>query len=110
MGNVKMVVVDTGFVGELKAGMNRAGIAENIHAATGLPVRKCRQAIDAMLRVLSRALADNEAVTIRKFGRLSVVKKPARPGMNFQTGKAVAIRARRRVRMQISRAWKGEMQ
>jgi len=89
--------------------VTRSGIAIKINEATGRPVRRCREYLDCVLRNIRQELAAGGVVVIRGFGELSVVDKAARVGRNPKTGSQVIIKARRRVRMKISRTWKNAM-
>lgn len=73
--------------------MNRKSLAEALAVKQGLTEKKALEVLDAVLDTVSSALASGEPVRLHGFGTFEVRDRPAREGVNPQTGQKVTIRA-----------------
>ena len=71
--------------------MNKADLVEELVNQTGLTKRASREAIDAVISVISDCLGRGERVTLVGFGTFQVMKRKARRGRNPQTGETIQI-------------------
>ena len=71
--------------------MNKADLVEELVNQTGLTKRASREAIDAVISVISDCLGRGERVTLVGFGTFQVMKRKARRGRNPQTGETIDI-------------------
>ena len=71
--------------------MNKAELVEELVNQTGLTKRASREAIDAVISVISDCLGRGERVTLVGFGTFQVMKRKARRGRNPQTGETIQI-------------------
>lgn len=75
--------------------MTKADLIEKVAKETKLTKKDSDQAIDAVVKAISGALAKGDKVTLVGFGSFEVRKRAARQGRNPQTGKAINIPARK---------------
>jgi len=74
--------------------MNKAELVEKVANQTGLKKRTSREAVDAVISVMTDSLARQEKVTIVGFGTFQVMERKARKGRNPQTREAIQIPAK----------------
>ncbi len=74
--------------------MTKTDLIDKVAKATKLTKKDSDQAIAAMIKAISGALAKGEKVTLVGFGSFDVRKRAARKGRNPQTGKEIKIAAR----------------
>ena len=71
---------------------------------------KACEVIEDVFDVVVNAIYEGKTVSIHRFGKLSVVDRPARKGRNPKTGEAVEIPAKRVVRFKPSSILKKDIQ
>ena len=82
--------------------LTKANIVDSVHHDLDLPKSKSAQAIESLLEVINRTLANGEDVLISGFGRFCVKNKEERRGRNPQTGKDMMLGSRRVVTFKCS--------
>ena len=70
-------------------------IITEVFEKAGLARKDARQAVEKMMEILKRALAEEKDVLISGFGKFVVKRKRARRGRNPQTKESLELRARR---------------
>jgi integration host factor subunit alpha len=70
-------------------------IISEVFEKTELTRKDARQAVEKMMEILKRTLAEEKDVLISGFGKFVVKKKRARRGRNPQTKESLELRARR---------------
>ncbi|MGD8214519.1 HU family DNA-binding protein [Aestuariimicrobium sp. Y1814] len=86
--------------------MNKRGLIDSVAASSDLDARAAEGAVDAVLAVISDALAGGDRVTIAGFGTFEVRDRSARAGRNPQTGEAIEIPASKAVAFKPAAALK----
>ena len=67
-----------------------------------LPRKDARTAVEKLMAIVKKTLADGEDVLVSGFGKFQVKRKRARRGRNPQTSEAMELRPRRVVTFHIS--------
>lgn len=75
--------------------MNKGELVERVAAETNSSKSEAARHVDAVLAVIEEELKGGGEVSITGFGKFSVSKRPAREGVNPQTGKKMQIAASR---------------
>jgi len=75
--------------------MNKAELVEEVANQTGLTKRVSREAVDAVISVMTDFLARQEKVTLVGFGTFQVMERKARKGVNPQTRETIQIPAKK---------------
>ena len=75
--------------------MNKTELIIAVAAKTGMTKVASRKALDATLEALAADLKAGHNTTLIGFGTFSVVKRPARTGINPRTKKAIKIPAKK---------------
>ena len=70
-------------------------IISEVFDSTDLSRKDARQAVERLMEILKRTLADEKDVLISGFGKFVVKRKRARRGRNPQTKESLELRARR---------------
>ena len=86
--------------------MHKTDLIKEIANATGLSQKDSGSALDAALKVITKALKKKDSVTLIGFGTFKTVKTAARKGRNPQTGKEIQIKASTRVKFSAGKALK----
>lgn len=73
--------------------MNKIAVIEAVASKTGLSKKEAGMAVEAVLDVVSEALAKGESVTFTGFGNFMVSKRAARDGINPATKAKIKIPA-----------------
>lgn len=73
--------------------MNRTHLVDAVTNMTELTSTQAASALDAILESISRALAENDKVTLPGFGTFEARERAARSGRNPQTGEPIQIAA-----------------
>ena len=68
-----------------------------VKAKTDLSVKTTSEVVDALLEVITEALADGDSVRFTGFGTFSVTERAARTGKNPRTGEVIEIAASKSV-------------
>ncbi len=77
--------------------MNKTDLVKAV-AATGLTLTASKKAVDAVVDAIKASLAQGKPVQLIGFGTYTVVKKPARTGVNPATGQKIKIAAKKVVK------------
>jgi len=75
--------------------MNKAELVEEVVGQTGLIKKASREAVGAIISVITDSLTREEKVTLVGFGTFRVRERKARRGRNPQTGETIQIRAKK---------------
>ncbi|WP_243375478.1 integration host factor subunit alpha [Geotalea sp. SG265] len=89
--------------------MTKADIAEIIASKTGATLRDSMDAFQSVLEILKTTIATGEPVKITGFGSFNVKQKKERVGRNPQTGKQMAITARKVLSFKASPVLKAQI-
>lgn len=74
--------------------MNKGDLIDKIAKRTGSTKTDAASALDAVLDVVSGALASGERVSLPGFGSFDVKRRDAREGRNPATGQKIKIKAK----------------
>ncbi|MGF6782042.1 HU family DNA-binding protein [Paraburkholderia sp. GAS334] len=86
--------------------MNKQELVDAADASTGNSKASIADAIDAIVRAVTSAVADDEAVQLVGFGTFSAGARAARVGRNPATGEEMQIAAARTVKFAAGKAFK----
>jgi len=75
--------------------MNKAELVEEVAGQTGLTKKISREAVGAIISVITDSLTREGKVTLVGFGTFRVRERKARRGRNPQTGETIQIRAKK---------------
>ena len=78
--------------------MNKAQLIDSMAEKAGLTKADSKKALDALIGVTTDALKGGDKVALIGFGSFSVTERSARTGRNPQTGKEIAIAAKKVVK------------
>lgn len=81
--------------------MNKAELVAELADALNIPKTHASQNVDALLTIVSNALARGNKVQLVGFGSFSVVHTAARKGRNPRTGESLKIVAAKKVRFSV---------
>lgn len=73
--------------------MTKNELADKIAERTGLAASQARNAVEALIDVVSSELASGGEVSLSGFGKFSVSHRAARQGRNPATGETIQIAA-----------------
>ena len=73
--------------------MNKTELIDAIAAQTGLSKKDAESALNAYTAIVTKALKEDDKVTLVGFGTFEVRPRAARTGKNPQTGEAIKINA-----------------
>jgi len=73
--------------------MNKAGIADAVHAVVGGTKTTAEQAVEKVIEVIIGSLKKGEEVSIAGLGIFSVKERAARQARNPRTGEAISVPA-----------------
>jgi integration host factor subunit alpha len=82
--------------------LTKNALAEAVQSENGLLLKQSREAVEAVLDIIKRALAAGDDVLISGFGKFEVKQKDARKGRNPATGGELLLRPRKVVTFKIS--------
>lgn len=82
--------------------MNKAELVDALALAQGITKTQAGQNVNALLDVVSNALASGQGVQLIGFGSFKVVGTKARKGRNPRTGEVLKIAASKKVRFNVS--------
>lgn len=71
--------------------MNKAGIADVVHAKIGGTKKTAEDSVDAVFDAITETLSKGEEVAISGFGNFIVKRRTARAGVNPRTGQKIQI-------------------
>jgi DNA-binding protein HU-beta len=75
--------------------MNKAELANEVSAKTGLTKKETQNVIDVLTETIGDTLAKGEKVTLVGFGTFQVASRKARRGVNPQTRESIQIPAKK---------------
>ena len=75
--------------------MNKSELVAAVAAKAGLSKVDAKKAVDAVVASVTEALKAGDKVALIGFGTFAVAERPARQGVNPQTGKAIKIAAKK---------------
>ncbi len=90
--------------------MNKAELIEQVASQTGLAKRTAREAVDAVVSVISDCLTRGEKVTLVGFGTFRVRSRKARRGVNPQTRQSIQIPAKKVPKFSAGKALREKVQ
>jgi DNA-binding protein HU-beta len=73
--------------------MNKTDLVNEVAKVVGTK-KEAQEAVECVLDSITKALKENEAVSLVGFGTFKVSNRKARTGRNPQTGKEIEIEAR----------------
>ncbi len=73
--------------------MNKSELIDAIAESADLPKAAAGRALDAVTETITKALQDDDSVSLVGFGTFSVKARAARTGRNPQTGEPIEIKA-----------------
>ena len=73
--------------------MNKAGIADAVHAVVGGTKTTAEQAVEKVIEVIIGSLKKGEEVSIAGLGIFSVKERATRQARNPRTGEAISVPA-----------------
>jgi DNA-binding protein HU-beta len=83
--------------------MNKAELVSKVAESAGLTKVAAEKTLKSVLDVITKALANDESVTLIGFGSFSVATRAARTGRNPQTGKEIKIAERKVVKFNVGK-------
>ncbi len=90
--------------------MNKAELIAAISNETGLTKADSKKALDAFIKVTTKALKKGDRVALVGFGSWSVKKREARKGRNPQTKKEITIPAKKVVKFKAGAELSGSVE
>jgi DNA-binding protein HU-beta len=75
--------------------MNKAELISAIAAEAGLTKADAKKSVDAIVKVVTKALKGGDKVTLVGFGTFSISKRASRTGINPSTKKPIKIAAKK---------------
>jgi integration host factor subunit alpha len=82
--------------------LTKDDIVDSVYRRLKLPKNKSAEAVESILEIIKRTLANGEDVMISRFGRFCVRDKKGRRGRNPQTGQEMMLRPMRVVTFKCS--------
>jgi DNA-binding protein HU-beta len=78
--------------------MNKTELIDAIAAEAGLSKVDSKKALDGFVKVVTKALAEGDKISLIGFGSFSVGEKAARMGINPSTRQTISIPAKKTVK------------
>lgn len=89
--------------------MTKNELADGVAQQTGLAGNQARQALEAVVDLISQELASGGEVSISGFGKFSVSNRAARQGRNPATGETINIAASKSAKFSPAKALKDRL-
>lgn len=89
--------------------MHKGELVEKVAAETNSSQNEAGEHVNAILSVIEDELKSGGEVNITGFGKFSIQERPAREGVNPQTGKKMQIKASRTPKFSAGNALKKSM-
>lgn len=86
--------------------MNKTELISEVAGKLGVTKKDTSAAIDAIVTVITDALADGQEINIAGFGKFSVSERAAREGRNPATGETISIPASKAPKFKVAKALK----
>lgn len=84
-------------------------LAERVSEEFGITKKSAQQYVDFLSRVIAEELKNGNSVTLKHIGKLSVVERKPRVGINPKTKEKVAIPARKAIVFKAAKPLKEEI-
>ena len=89
--------------------ITKKDVVNLVKAKTDLSVKTTSEVVDALLEVITDALADGDSVRFTGFGTFSVTERAARTGKNPRTGEVIEIAASKSVSFKAGKSLKDKV-
>ena len=89
--------------------ITKKDVVNLVKAKTDLSVKTTSEVVDALLEVITEALADGDSVRFTGFGTFSVTERAARTGKNPITGEVIEIAASKSVSFKAGKSLKDKV-
>ncbi len=86
--------------------ITKKDVVNLVKAKTELSAKTTGEVVDALLQVITEALADGDSVRFTGFGTFSVSERAARTGKNPRTGEVIEIAASKSVSFKAGKSLK----
>ena len=86
--------------------MNKNELISRMAEVEGTTKKAAGEQVEAILSVITEALANGDEVSLTGFGKFSVTERAAREGRNPQTGEAIQIAASKSPKFKAGKALK----
>ena len=86
--------------------ITKKDVVNLVKAKTDLSAKTTGEVVDALLEVITEALADGDSVRFTGFGTFSVTERAARTGKNPRTGEMIEIAASKSVSFKAGKSLK----
>ena len=86
--------------------MNKNELISRMAEVEGTTKKAAGEQLEAILAVITEALAEGQEVSLTGFGKFSVTERAAREGRNPQTGEAIQIAASKSPKFKAGKALK----
>jgi DNA-binding protein HU-beta len=86
--------------------MHKTDLIKEIANQAELSQKDAGNALEAFIKVVSKALKKGDDVALIGFGTFKVIKTAARKGRNPRTGKEINIKASKRVKFTVGKTLK----
>ena len=89
--------------------ITKKDVVNLVKAKTDLSVKTTSEVVDALLEVITEALADGDSVRFTGFGTFSVTERAARTGKNPRNGEMIEIAASKSVSFKAGKSLKDKV-
>ena len=89
--------------------ITKKDVVNLVKAKTDLSAKTTGEVVDALLEVITEALADGDSVRFTGFGTFSVTERAARTGKNPRTGEVIEIAASKSVSFKAGKSLKDKV-
>ena len=89
--------------------ITKKDVVNLVKAKTDLSVKTTSEVVDALLEVITEALADGDSVRFTGFGTFYVTERAARTGKNPRTGEVIEIAASKSVSFKAGKSLKDKV-
>ncbi len=89
--------------------ITKKDVVNLVKAKTDLSAKTTGEVVDALLEVITEALADGDSVRFTGFGTFSVTERAARTGKNPRTGEMIEIAASKSVSFKAGKSLKDKV-
>ena len=89
--------------------ITKKDVGNLVKAKTDLSAKTTGEVVDALLEVITEALADGDSVRFTGFGTFSVTERAARTGKNPRNGEMIEIAASKSVSFKAGKSLKDKV-
>lgn len=86
--------------------MNKAELISKVAEVNETTKKAAGEQVEAILAVITEALAEGQEVSLTGFGKFSVTERPERVGRNPQSGESITIKASKSPKFKAGKALK----